>query len=97
MCTRVLHAMYTLIPRACGPQDSGVHIRQNTRAHVTTTEFKITVSHLPISDHNWTFRIHRKVFSPFSVKYFVNLYFESIKGKLDAAGTMLSSWKYIPM
>ena len=26
----------TLIPWACGPQDSGVHIRQNTHAHVTT-------------------------------------------------------------
>ena len=36
MGTRVLPDMYTLIPRACGPRDSGVHIRQNTRAHVTT-------------------------------------------------------------
>ena len=36
MCTRVLPDMYTLIPRACGPRDSGVHIRQNTRVHVTT-------------------------------------------------------------
>ena len=31
MCTRVLPDMYILIPQA-----SGVHIRQNTRAHVTT-------------------------------------------------------------
>ena len=36
MCTLVLPDMYTLIPRACGPRDSGVHIRQNTRVHVTT-------------------------------------------------------------
>ena len=36
MCTRVLPDMYALIPRACGPRDSGVHIRQNTRVHVTT-------------------------------------------------------------
>ena len=34
MGTRVLPDMYTLIPRACGPRDLGVHIRQNTRAHV---------------------------------------------------------------
>ena len=36
MCTRVLPNMYTLVSWACGPQDSGVHIRQNTRVHVTT-------------------------------------------------------------
>ena len=28
--------MYTLSPRACGPQASGVNIRQSTRACVTT-------------------------------------------------------------
>ena len=28
--------MYALIPRACGPWDLGMHIRQNTHAHVTT-------------------------------------------------------------
>ena len=28
--------MYTLSPRACGPLALGVHIRQNTCAHVTT-------------------------------------------------------------
>ena len=36
MDTSVLPDMYTLIPRACGPRASGVHIRQNTHAHVTT-------------------------------------------------------------
>ena len=41
MGTRVLPDMYTLIPRACGPRDSGVHIRQNTRAHVTTIKYII--------------------------------------------------------
>ena len=33
---RGLPDMYTLSPRACGPQASGVHIRQTTRACVTT-------------------------------------------------------------
>ena len=36
MGTHVLPDMYTLIPWACGPRDLGVHIRQNTHAHVTT-------------------------------------------------------------
>ena len=34
--TSVLPDMYTLIPRAAGPRDEGVHIRQNTSARVTT-------------------------------------------------------------
>jgi len=36
MGTHGLPDMYTLCPRACGPWASGVHIRQTTRAHVTT-------------------------------------------------------------
>ena len=34
--TSVLPDMYTRIPRAAGPRDEGVHIRQNTSARVTT-------------------------------------------------------------
>ena len=36
MGTSVLPDMYTRITRAAGPRDEGVHIRQNTSAHVTT-------------------------------------------------------------
>ena len=36
MDTSVLPDMYTRITRAAGPRDGGVHIRQNTSAHVTT-------------------------------------------------------------
>ena len=33
MCICGLPNMYTLSPRACSPQASGVHIRQTTHAH----------------------------------------------------------------
>ena len=36
MCARDLPDMYALIPWACGPRASGIHIRQIPRAHVTT-------------------------------------------------------------
>ena len=36
MGTSVLPDMYTRSPRAAGPRDEGVHIRQNTSAHVAT-------------------------------------------------------------
>ena len=36
MGTHALLDMYALSPRACGPQASGIHIRQSTRAHVIT-------------------------------------------------------------
>ena len=36
MGIRALPDMYALSPWACGPQASGIHIRQNTRAHVIT-------------------------------------------------------------
>ena len=45
MCTRGLPDMYTLIPWACGPRDSGVHIRKNTRVHVTTIKCIILNKH----------------------------------------------------
>ena len=41
MCTRDLPDMYALSPRACGPQASGIHIRQIPRAHVTTITYCI--------------------------------------------------------
>ena len=41
--TRVLPDMHTLIPWACGPRDSGVHIRKNIRVHVTTINCTISV------------------------------------------------------
>ena len=34
--THGLYDMYTLSPWACGPQASGVHIRQTTHASVTS-------------------------------------------------------------
>ena len=36
MGTSVLPDMYTRSPRAAGPRDEDVHIRQNTSAHVAT-------------------------------------------------------------
>ena len=36
MAIRDLPDMYTLIPRACGPRASGIHIRQIPHGHVTT-------------------------------------------------------------
>ena len=36
MSTCGLPDMYTLSPRACGPQASSVHIRQTTRVHGIT-------------------------------------------------------------
>ena len=36
MAIRDLPDMYTLIPRACGPRTSGIHIRQIPHGHVTT-------------------------------------------------------------
>ena len=43
MCTRVMPNLYNLIPRACGPRDSGVHIRQNTHVHVTTIKCIVSI------------------------------------------------------
>ena len=39
MGTGVLPDMYTRSLRAAGPRDEGVHIRQNTSAHVATTMY----------------------------------------------------------
>ena len=39
MCTCGLPDIYTLSPRACGPQASGVYIRQTTRTHGITTKY----------------------------------------------------------
>ena len=39
MSTRGLPDMYTLSPRACGPQASGVHIRQTTHVHGITITY----------------------------------------------------------
>ena len=39
MGTRHLPDMYALSPRACGPRALGIHIRQITRAHVTTIKY----------------------------------------------------------
>ena len=36
MAIRDLPDMYTLSPRACGPQALGIHIRQIPHGHVTT-------------------------------------------------------------
>ena len=44
MCTHGFPDMYTLSPRACSPRASGVHIRQSTRAHVTT----ITIDYMAV-------------------------------------------------
>ena len=41
-CNTITHALpdtSTLNPRACGPQASGVHTRQSTRACVTTINY----------------------------------------------------------
>ena len=39
MAIRDLPDMYTLIPRACGPWASGIHIRQIPHGHVTTITY----------------------------------------------------------
>ena len=39
MGTSGLPDMYTRCPRAAGPRAEGVHIRQTTRAHVTTIKY----------------------------------------------------------
>ena len=39
MAIRDLPDMYTLIPRACGPRASGIHIRQIPHGHVTTIKW----------------------------------------------------------
>ena len=39
MAIRDLPDMYTLIPRACGPRASGIHIRQIPHGHVTTITY----------------------------------------------------------
>jgi len=44
MGTCDLPDMYTRCPRACGPRATGVHIRQTTRAHVTTIKYIPTES-----------------------------------------------------
>ena len=41
MCARDLPDMYALIPRACSPRASGIHIRQIPCAYVTTITCKI--------------------------------------------------------
>ena len=43
MGTRDLPEMYALSPRACGPRALGIHIRQITRAHVTTITYYLAV------------------------------------------------------
>jgi len=42
--THGLPDMSTLSPRACGPRASGVHIRQTTRACVTTVTYTISTT-----------------------------------------------------
>ena len=37
--TRDLPDMYALSPRACGPRALGIHIKQITRAYVTTITY----------------------------------------------------------
>ena len=39
MAIRDLPDMYALIPRACGPRASGIHIRQIPHGHVTTIKY----------------------------------------------------------
>ena len=41
MGTRDLPDMYALSPWACGPRALGIHIRQITRAHVTTIKYDV--------------------------------------------------------
>ena len=43
MGTRDLPDMYALSPRACGPRALGIHIRQITRAHVTTIKCNLVM------------------------------------------------------
>ena len=61
--TRDLPDMYALSPRAYGPWALGIHIRQITRAYVTTItyilETGIYVTGFRKTDHNVTFDISR--------------------------------------
>ena len=43
MCTRGSPDIYTLGPRACGPQALGVYMRQTTRAHGITINIYIYI------------------------------------------------------
>ena len=52
----VLPDMYTRRPRATGPRDEGVHIRQNTSAHVATIMYHfncewVNICHLTQDSH----------------------------------------------
>ena len=47
--TRDLPDMYALSPRACGPWALGIHIRQITRAYVTTLTYLIHITLLVIN------------------------------------------------
>ena len=47
MGTRDLPDMYALSPRACGPRALGIHIRQITRAHVTTIKCTLCKGNKP--------------------------------------------------
>ena len=56
MGTRDLPDMYALSPRACGPRALGIHIRQITRAHVTTIKYTVVWFKLAVGN------IHEKKF-----------------------------------
>ena len=51
MCTHDLPNMYALKPWACGPQASGIYIRQIPHAHVTTTT--CIISHIIMMEFYW--------------------------------------------
>ena len=51
----VLPDMYTRSPRAAGPRDEGVHIRQNTSAHVTTIMYHFNCEWVNISDSHFIY------------------------------------------
>ena len=53
MCIHGLPDMYTLSPRACGPQASGVHIRQTTHAHDITIYNMTSKDQAPLYDSSY--------------------------------------------
>ena len=62
MGTRGLPDIYTLSPRACGPQASGVYIRQTTLAHVTTIRCICIYKILSLQDcFKGSWKVHKVV------------------------------------
>ena len=78
--------MYALSPWACGPQALGIHIRQSTRAHVTTITYNIPrkCNLLPLVPYKGTYHmLLNGIHTSYITEVYGQLYFYCGKSVMD--------------